>query len=235
MKKLLLFASLSVLFLSSAWSQVKEQTATMSQGSNNCLIVDLPGAKAEDARSSWEKFSKDFDGKTKFDKKTGEVFTDNAVIKEINGNNTIDIFASFRQVGPDVQLSVWFNLGGAYLNSAEHKLQFASAESIMRRFLISFSKAKQEEVVKVEKKKAEELQDQLKDLVKDKGNIEKDNGSLAKDIEEYKKKIAEAEKRIEENKKKLEENLNNQRVKQDEVDKQVQKVKAEEKTLEEIK
>jgi hypothetical protein len=235
MKNLLLSLCLVSAALSAASAQIREQNAPMSQGTNTCLTMDLPAAQADHAREVWEKFAKDFDGKTKYDKKTGEVFTDNAVIKDINGNNTIDLYATFRQVGPDVQLSVWFNLGGAYLNSRDHGQAFASGQNVLYRYSREFARHQQQELVKAEKKKAEELQDQLKGLEREKGGLEKDNEGLLKDIESYKKKIAEAEKQIGDNKGKIDNNDRARRAKQEEIEKQNQKVKDAEKTLEGIK
>jgi hypothetical protein len=235
MEKNILFLCCLLACASLSWAQVREQNAPMSLGSYDCLVMDLPATDAETARDIWEKFVKDFDGKTKYDKKTGEVFTDNAVIKDINGNNTIDLYASFRQVGPSVQLSVWFNLGGAYLNSRDHGPAFASGQNVLYRYSREVARHQQQELVKAEKKKAEELHGQLKDLEKEKNGLEKDNEGLAKDIEGYKKKIAEAERQIEANKGKIENNNRARGAKQTEIEQQEQKIKEAEKTLKDFK
>lgn len=224
--------ALAVSLISNA--QIKEGNQSMSQGSNNALTIELIGTDAKNVSKSFEGFLKKYKGKTKFDKKTGEMFSDNALITELNGNNTTDVYAKFSQSGTNVIMTVWFDLGGAYLSSQMHAQQYPAAEKMLYAFAITVSRGLVEEELKKEQKKQKELEDQHKDLVKDQKNFEKDIENLKKDIENYKRKIAEAEQNIETTKNKIQETVKAQGSKMTEVDGQKEVVKAVEKKLKDL-
>lgn len=233
MKNLLL--PLLFLCISNIYAQeIRESNASMSKGANNAFVMEISGTTVAEAREAWAKFMKDYDAKTKFDKKLNESFTDNAVIPGMS-DNTVDVYSAFQQAGQLVRMTVWYDLGGAYLNSPMHGKKVEAAQVLMKKFATTVSKTLQEEIIKAEKKKLEGLQDDLKDLVKQKTGFEKDIENYRRDIENYKKKIAEAENNIELTKGKIENNVNDQKKKQGEVDTQSDKVKEEEKKLEELK
>ena len=77
-----------------------------------------------------------------------------------------------------------FNLGGAYLSSQQHPQGYPVAEKIVKEFALTVSKGLVEEELKAEMKKLKDIEDQKKDLAKDKGRLEKDIEGYKKDIEE---------------------------------------------------
>jgi len=172
--------------------QIDESMKSMSQGQQNSLTVTLEGISQKDAEKAWTDYVKDFKGgKTKKDKKSKEIFTDNTTIKDLSAN-TVDVYAITNESGEDVVLTVWFDLGGAYLNSADHAEAYAKGEGLLNSFSNQVIKAQIKDNLDDEEKSLKKLNGDLKDLTKDKKDLEDD-------IEKYKKKIAEAEKDLAQN------------------------------------
>lgn len=196
MKKVLFAATFLMLSSIAAFAQnivVTEGAAAMSQGSNNSFTVKLPGTEQKNVEKAWKSIVESYKGKTKADKKTGELLANNAIIKEINGDNTIDVYSKVTaDTKTDNTLTVWFNLGGAYLSSQAHGDKAKIAQKMLADFALSVSRTMLEEQLKDEEKKAKKEAEKLKDLEKDKADSEKD-------IESYKKKIAKAEDDIKKN------------------------------------
>ncbi|MEY4926890.1 MAG: hypothetical protein RI894_1326 [Bacteroidota bacterium] len=196
MKKILFAATVALFSTIAAFAQnvvVTEGTASMSQGSNNAFTVKLPGTDRKDVEKAWKNFIDNYKGKLKTDKKTDETLANNSIIKEINGDNTIDVYSKITADSKtDNTLTVWFNLGGAYLSSQAHGDKAKIAQKMIADFALSVSRTMLEEQLKDEEKKAKKEAEKLKDLEKDKAELEKD-------IESYKKKIAKAEDDIKKN------------------------------------
>lgn len=173
--------------------KVKESKETIGGGSNNALVVTLYGISPSDAEESFRSFMKQYDGKRS--SKDGGIFIDNASIKEISGNNTIDIYgvAQGKKGDAEITFVVAFDLGGAFLNSSEHKDQYKIAEKIVKEFAVKATK----EAIETELKAAQKAQEKLED---DQKSLEKDKKGLEKDIEDYKSKITKAEQDIVKNK-----------------------------------
>ncbi len=170
-------------------AQISEGAANMSKGSNNALSVMLDG-EPKDIEKGWTKYIKDYKGdKTKKDKKTGEIFSDNMVLKDMS-TNTVDVYTTIVPKDGGSLMTVWFDLGGAYLSSSSHPEQYAAAEAMLKEFSLTASKKMVEDQLKEEEKK-------LKDLRGDYKKMEKDIDDYTKEIEKCKKKIAEAESGIE--------------------------------------
>ncbi|MCK6650618.1 MAG: hypothetical protein L6Q66_13245, partial [Bacteroidia bacterium] len=161
--------------------KVKESKETIGGASNNALVVTLYGISPSDAEESFRSFMKQYDGKRS--SKDGGIFIDNASIKEISGNNTIDIYgvAQGKKGDAEITFVVAFDLGGAFLNSSEHKDQYKIAEKIVKEFAVKATK----EAIENELKAAQKAQEKLED---DQKSLEKDKKGLEKDIEDYKSK-----------------------------------------------
>ena len=165
---------------------VREGDKLMSQGSKNALTLDMPKTTAKFAEKLWKDYTKQFKGDTKKDKKSDEWFTDNAMIAAIGGANTIDMYAKFAESGDATTMSLWVDLGGAYVGSKDFKDKYAEAEKIMS----DFSLLVQKEQTKIQ---LEDQADGLKKLEKQQRGLEKDKKSLDDDIISWKKKIEKAE------------------------------------------
>lgn len=177
-----------------AVSLVREGERTMSQGSKNALTIDLPKTSAKFAEKLWKDYAKQFKGDTKKDKKSEEWFTDNAMIADIGGTNTVDMYAKFSESGETTTLGLWIDLGGAYVASKDFTEKYAAAEKILSDFALHVEK----EHTKIQ---LDEQNDALKKLEKQQRNLEKENTGLHDDIENWKKKIAKAEDDIKTNEK----------------------------------
>jgi len=133
------------------------------------------------------------DYNAKVSSKDDGLFGDNAVIKEM-GNNTVDIYARVEKVKDgESKLIVAFDLGGAFLNSSEHKDKYKIAEKIVYEFAIKITKEAIAIQMKAEQKKLDNFSDEQKDL-------EKKNTNLNDDVKEYEEKIKKAKEDIEKNK-----------------------------------
>lgn len=175
-------------------AQIEEGVRSMSQGSNNSLSLDIPEADSKLAKKVWTKFLKSNTkkGKTKSDKKTGLIFTDDAEIMSLGGANTVDLYMRFTDVGENVNATLWFDLGGAYLSSEMHGDKYNEGEKFLMRFAIAVAIESTKLELKAEEKKAKELAKQLASLKKKKEGYHRD-------IEIAENKIKEAEANIEQN------------------------------------
>lgn len=194
MKKTLTLAIAAFIYFSGFAQKVKvkESNESIGEGSHNALVVTLYGVNPSDAEDEFKSFMKEYDGKRS--SKGGAIFIDNALIKEM-GANTVDIYgkANGKKGDPEITFIVAFDLGGAFLNSSEHKGQFNTAEKIVKDFAVKAIKNAVEEQLKGAQKIESKLEDNQKDL-------EKENKSLNSDIEDYKAKIKRAEDDIVKNK-----------------------------------
>lgn len=218
MKKLLTLSFIMVMAVSISFGQfIKEGRASMSEGSYNALSMELRKTEKKDVDKAWAKFaSKTFKGgKTSYNKKIDETFTDNGMNRSM-GDNDMDVYSKVSQSGENTILTVWIDLGGAYLSSEMHPDQYVAAEKVILDFALSVSKAMLEEQLKEEEKVLKKFEGDLKKL-------EKDNDGYHRDIVKARELIAEREADIEQN-------LQDQANKEAEIDTQKQVVnKVEEK------
>lgn len=184
-KSLLLVATVLSLAATAQKINVKDGSHKFSSGSHNAYTTTIYETSLDEVESKWKSFLKDFKNeKVKSDK--GEIFGDNVVIKEW-GNNPVDVYATFEEdkATKTVIMHVAFDLGGAYLSSAEgdkHK----SAEKMIKEFAIKTTRESMADKVKDFEKILSKLEDSQKDL-------EKANKNSKSDIEDYKGKIKKAE------------------------------------------
>lgn len=172
--------------------KVKESSENIGGTSHNALTVTLYGVSPSDAEEAFRSYMKKYDGKRS--SKNGEVFIDHALIKEM-GNNTIDIYgkALGKKDDKEITFVVAFDLGGAFLNSSEHKEQYKIAEKIVKDFAVETTKDAIEDELKAAQKALSKMEDEQKSLEKEKSGLESD-------IEDYKAKIKKAEDDIVKNK-----------------------------------
>ena len=209
----LLIALISTSFLLSA--QISEQSLSMSNGVNNALVFELANTEERLVLKWWKTYMRDFDGKPKKVKGSSELLSNDADIPGIGAGNTVDVYALIEESGEDVVLTTWFDLGGAYLNSAAHGDRYVEGEKFLMRFGLFVTK----EMIKIE---FEEEKKRLSELEKDLDKLKRDNDRLH-DI------IAEAERAIEEAKADIETNVQEQEGKVKDIDAQqkvVENVKA---------
>ncbi|MEM6723777.1 MAG: hypothetical protein AAF598_07040 [Bacteroidota bacterium] len=170
---------------------ISEEKRMMSQGAQNALSIELRSNDMKMIEKEWEKHIKSYKGKTKKDRKSGEIFTDNAKMRSLSAND-VDMYARCVDKGGNVEFVVWYDLGGAYLNSVDHEGSYDQAMAVLEQFEVRIHK------VMVQR----ELDDQekmLKGFEKDLAKLLKDKEGYEKDIVNYQEKIAQREMDIEQN------------------------------------
>ena len=214
----MVFFSVSTTILSA--QEIIEMPMPMSEGTNNAMVINLPKTSAKDAEKAWEKHIKDYDGKTKKNKKTGEIFTDNAMIETMS-KNTVDVYAIVKEQGKGSKVMVWIDLGGAYLASATHPEQYKVAQSILNEYTAKISVGMAEEIYETEKEALEKEEDKL-------SKLDKNEADMKKSIADLQKKIKELEAEIKKNaevRKAQAETVETQRVKTEKAKKALEDVK----------
>ena len=171
----------------STQAQVSEQAKTMSHGTQNALILSLPDADDRMIEKLWKSYIKEY-GKVKKNRKSKELYSNNAKIPSISGSTTVDIYAT----ATDGQLIAYFDMGDAFLNSQAHGDSYKAAEL----FLTEFGHEVRREQIREEIKNEEKA---LKKLGSELSRLEKNKDGYHKDIERAKEKIAQAEASIEQN------------------------------------
>lgn len=175
-----------------AHGQIAEEAKSMTEGNQNGFSIALPQTNKKEVEKSWEKFIKKYKGKTNKIKKTEEYLSNDARLESMS-DNTVDIYSRVTQEGDDTQLTVWYDLGGAYLSSASHPEKVTVAHSMLDAFALSVSKAMVEDTLKGEEKTLKKLNGDFKGLEKDKSKLEDDIKKFEKKIEEAKAAIVKNE------------------------------------------
>lgn len=222
MRKLLLsLLFFGLFFCFSAQAQISEQSRSMSAGSQNAMVITLPGTTDKFVEKQWKDFMKKYDGKVKSGDGKNMTFTDDTKIPDVGGANTVDVYAQINEKGDDVEFVMWVDLGGAYLSSQQHQDRYTGAEKFLMRFALEVATEQTKEEMEGEEKK-------LNDLEKDLERLERDN-------ERYHKEIKDAEERIEKAKADIEQNLRDQEETQRLIKEQEKLVEMVQKKLKDLK
>ncbi|MEO8760745.1 MAG: hypothetical protein ABI388_05925 [Bacteroidia bacterium] len=177
--------------------KIRESNESFNNGSHNALSVNLYVTDAGMVEKEWKSQLKDY-GYDKSGDKSGEYFFDNVLFKQM-GSNTVDVYSKvvFQKADKMVTLTAAYDLGGAYLNSSEHKDKFDYIKKMMYDFAVKITKDDLDDQMKSASKVLANHQDKQSDL-------EKENRGLADDITNYNQKIKKANDQIEANKKAIE-------------------------------
>lgn len=201
--------------------KITEENKAMSKGSYNALVIQLPNTSSKQVNKLWNKYLKNFKGKTKYDRKGSEYFSDNAYIKGMS-DNTVDITAKIYDKGEQgTELAVWFNLGVTYLSSQQHAERYPIGAKVLQDFGLLVSSDLIEAQLKEEEKILESMNDTLKTLVKE-------EKAATDEIAKQENIIKKAEEHIEGAKQSIEESQNAQ-------NEQTEHIKAQEKRIEAIR
>ncbi|MFK7936506.1 MAG: hypothetical protein AB8G22_23525 [Saprospiraceae bacterium] len=212
MKKLLSILAFSI-FGSALFAQIslEETELTMSKGLHTAYVLTFPDVELKTVEKGWKDFMKSYKTKPKRNKKTNEYFSDNAKIEKMS-DNVVDVYSKLEK-GTDNQtiMTVWYDLGGAYVDSETHPEQAVVAQQMLQDFVFKANKELAEAVVKAEEKELKVLNDDLKKL-------EKQNANHHDDIRKAEEKIAQL-------KADIESNLQDQKMKKEEIGGQEEVVK----------
>ncbi len=176
---------------------LREFPASMSAGMKNGFTIEFEGLSNKEITKLWEDFIKTY-GKVSRDRKTKEYFIDDARVPGLNRGNTVDFYSKIDDVTKTrSSLTVWVDLGGAYISSQAHPEDFETLRNMLMVFEKNVYKTMVENQITEENKA-------LKTLENDRDKVQKANEKLARDIENYKERINKAEQDIIENEKTLE-------------------------------
>ncbi len=173
--------------------QIKEGRYSMSKGTQPGFEITLLGVDEKVTKDEIKKWMNQFKGKTGTRK--GEIYSDNATIPEIS-DHPVDIYAIVKKTKDGSVVYVFFDLGGAFLNSNDHKDKF----NVAKRMLDKLGK----DLVKAD------LEAKIKAMEKDIKNTEKDLNTLKKQQEKLENRIKDCEQTIKESKEALKENAKQQ-------------------------
>lgn len=160
----------------------------MSKGEQNGIEIILNGTKPEDAKDAIEKWGKKMKAKIVRDKKNPEIFIDNAQMPTVSAN-VVDIHAVVTPVDNGSKVTIYTDLGGAFISSAAYGTQYAGLEASLKKFAKDQAIVVVEDQQKSEEKILKSLNGDLKDL---KGKKE----DYLKDIEKAKALIQQREQDI---------------------------------------
>ncbi len=190
MKQLLLIAALAVSsFGFSQEVKTTEKSISFANGSHNAVVVSIPYAKKEQVEKALRSEMKDWGGKFSSDK--GEYSASQTSMKAM-GDKMFDGYAKIIESGDNIEVAFAVDLGGAYMTSSQHSAQFKYIQEKAKKFAVSAASSAVDDELAVEAKL-------LKEMEKNKSDLEKSIESDKNDIEDYKKKIADAEQRIKDN------------------------------------
>lgn len=164
---------------------VTEGTKSMYQGTHPAFTMTFEGLDVKTAEDEWKQFVKDYKGKAKEDKKNDIWFTDDAKMEKVS-DNTIDLYTSFTEIAQGTMVTVWFDLGGAYLASSLDRGRTEEAKKVLQRYGHAISKIQAKENWDQQEEVLTNLENELKDL-------EKDHSDIQKKIEDLKTELMEVE------------------------------------------
>ena len=177
------FMKLSILTVVIACSFVNAKAQTqfttnevrqfMSKGEQNGIEIILNGTKLEDAKDAVEKWGKKMKAKIARDKKNPEIFVDNAQLPTVSAN-ALDLYVIVTPIDNGSKVTVFTDLGGAFVSSAAYGTQYAGLEASLKKFAKDQAIITVEDQQKSEEKILKSLNGDLKDLTGKKADYLKD-------------------------------------------------------------
>lgn len=190
MKQIVLAATLFTAVFSFAQDiKVSEENVSFNNGSHNAVVVTVPYANRDVVEKELKSEMKDWGGK--YSSTKGEHQAMQASMKAM-GDKYFDGYAKVIESGDQIKVAFAVDLGGAYLDSRQHSAQYKVIQEKAKKFAARAAEAGVENELAAEAKI-------LKEMEKDKSDLEKSIEKSKSDIEDYKKRIAEEEQRIKDN------------------------------------
>jgi len=191
MKELLTICALLLLSNIQINGQILEREANMSLGVQPASQVQLDDISPNDALKLWKTYFKEY-GKIKRNKKADEYYSTGVKVNRIYDISKIDVYTRFEERGNSTMMTIWVDLGMAFVNSREYASEYRGLVEILEEFKIQTK----EYIVGKELKEAEKgLVVYEKRLEK----LEKSKLKLHEKIADYHEKIIKAEEDVEEN------------------------------------
>ena len=163
----------------------------MSHGDQPGFEVAIVDSEPDAVEANWIKLMKKQDAKTSNNKRSIEMFADNAYIPHVS-HNTIDVFAVATKASYGTRLTVFVDIDGQFISSREHKKEFREFENFMKHH----AHLESIRIVDLELKDQEAI---MKDLNKELEILVKNKDSYLLEIEKAKSLIELREKNVEDN------------------------------------
>ena len=180
----------SVLFSISFTAQYKvlvsEKSVHFNDGDYNSFSTTIYELPIKEVEKLWKKEMKDM--KANVSTKKSEMKGDDARLKSM-GENTFDIYSKAHETDKGVEISIAFDLGGAFLSSSQHSEQAKEMKKIIYEFSVNGTKEGIRGILKEELKIQVDLEKQQQDLVKQKEKLENNIENWKKNIEKAKDDI----------------------------------------------
>ncbi len=160
----------------------------MSKGEQNGIEIALNGTSAKDATKALSKWAKSMKAKIVKEKNSPEVLIDNATLPTVSPN-TVDLYAVVTPIDKGSKLTVYSDLGGAFISSAAYGTQYTAMEAVLKDFAKSQALAAAGNQVKAEQKTLKTLNGDLKKLISKKKDFLKGIDKAKAQIQKYEDNI----------------------------------------------
>ncbi|MEM9835078.1 MAG: hypothetical protein AAF828_01170 [Bacteroidota bacterium] len=191
----LLFLALLIFAGAKVQAQITSEMMSMSQGSHEALVLELPGADDKMVQKLWMDFTKkNYKAKTKRDRKSDEYRSLNIEIPGVSVGSMVDMYAKVNERGSGSELAVWIGSNDGWINPESLPDRYVEAEKMMMRFALDVSR----EQIRLQVIEEEKM---LKELEKDLESLKRDKDKYLKAIEKAKQVIADSEAAIIDNEK----------------------------------
>lgn len=171
---------------------VSEGARDFVSGTQNALIIELPGVEDKMAEKVWKNYIDKFGGKTKKMKEIKGTITTDTEIYPVGGLEKMNLYSRVEETKEKTTVTVWFELKSGMVRSDDNLKAYTEAVKFMQDYGLQVNIAQVEETLEAEEKN-------LKNLERDMEKLKRDNTGYHRDIEVTKERIAKAEKQIEEN------------------------------------
>jgi DNA repair exonuclease SbcCD ATPase subunit len=187
---------------------VTEQTHNMSKGQQNAFVITVPQYTSSDLKDEWESYLKD-NGKAKIETNNGEVSALNLSIDKISVNH-LNHYALVDDAVDGPKLVAFYAFNDVFVTSANNPV----ISNSIKKFMTDFANTA---YIKIVNKELNTEQKKLKSLKSDLSDMEEDENDSRQNIQDYKTKI-------EKTNNELAINTTAQQQKQQELDRQQQKM-----------
>ena len=192
MIKNLLFSLVCLILAWPLTGQITEGDKTMSLGVNNSIMLEIPDSDVKVVEKVWKEYSRDFDKKTKKDRKSDEWVSNDPLLKGFKEVDVQTLRAKIEEAGSSTKITTWFELNGEYLSSYNYPQAFDDAQMVLMNFGIEVAKAYTMMELEAEEKSLKKLETTL-------NRLEREKSTQEKNIKDYEQRIVDAQNKIENN------------------------------------
>lgn len=173
---------------------VQAASATINEKSATGLQVYVEGS-SKDVAKAWKKYLKERYG-FKVKNSKGMLTGESVKMSDIWSDNLVDVHSSAKGTGEGSTLSVFVNLGGAFMNANDHQAGTTALEGHLKAFVKQYYTDKLNKVLKKESKAQKKENKALSKLEKTKNKQQKTINKALKKVQKAERSIDKAKKQI---------------------------------------